>query len=387
MFPLIDRLSLQPSLRPLGVLVFFLFLTHICKASDAISCPVISLLGIDTMGVNLNCDSKGWKAEPEVFWLDAEGNRLPAERTDTVRGPDDLYNVSSRVTVEKRHSNSFTCRVKQNHTNQIREAQIYIADDFFDVQSISSTTVGLVVGLVLCLLMNLILGFFVWKFKTKKSHRDQTNEGEKKNRSKRYRIEDHCVTEEETESQQLMTPETVQMKDLKKGKAARIKPEEELSREAAEKAQKALEEELEAAKTEHEKKQADLQQLHEEKQRKEKNLQRLKERLEKKNTEVETLGVELTKHSWFSSGSKKEKEQKKKEAEKEVENLKKQLETEKMELATKIKEFDDKQAEVQKLGDGIQTMENNLKTEKEKLESYNVKFERSGAAPVQSSSS
>ncbi|GLD68112.1 myelin-oligodendrocyte glycoprotein-like protein [Lates japonicus] len=33
----------------------------------------------------------------------------------------------SRVTVEKRHSNSFTCRVQQNKTNQAREAHINIA--------------------------------------------------------------------------------------------------------------------------------------------------------------------------------------------------------------------------------------------------------------------
>uniref|UniRef100_A0A671TNL7 Ig-like domain-containing protein n=1 Tax=Sparus aurata TaxID=8175 RepID=A0A671TNL7_SPAAU len=55
----------------------------------------------------LQCESTGWGPEPEVFWLDGEGNLLSAGPTETVRGPDDLYTVSSRVTVEKRHSNSF----------------------------------------------------------------------------------------------------------------------------------------------------------------------------------------------------------------------------------------------------------------------------------------
>ena len=77
-------------------------------------------------GLALKCNSTGWYPEPEVFWLDGEGNLLSAGPTETVRGPDDLYTVSSRVTVEKRHSNSFTCRVQQNHTNQIREAQIHV---------------------------------------------------------------------------------------------------------------------------------------------------------------------------------------------------------------------------------------------------------------------
>ncbi|GLD74783.1 uncharacterized protein AKAME5_002611500 [Lates japonicus] len=53
------------------------------------------------------------------------------EKDETVRGPDDLYTVSSRVTVEKRHSNSFTCRVQQNKTNQTTETEIHVPDEFF----------------------------------------------------------------------------------------------------------------------------------------------------------------------------------------------------------------------------------------------------------------
>ena len=97
-------------------------------ASDAISPPVISLAGIDRdRGAVLQCESKGWHPQPEVFWLDSKGNLLSAETTKTVRGPDGLYNVSSRVTVEKRLSNSITCRVQQNKINQIREAYITVA--------------------------------------------------------------------------------------------------------------------------------------------------------------------------------------------------------------------------------------------------------------------
>uniref|UniRef100_A0A667ZMR7 Ig-like domain-containing protein n=1 Tax=Myripristis murdjan TaxID=586833 RepID=A0A667ZMR7_9TELE len=61
----------------------------------------------------LECESKGWYPEPELFWLDAEGKLLSAGAPETVRGPDGLYTVSSRVTVEKSHNNSFTCRVQQ----------------------------------------------------------------------------------------------------------------------------------------------------------------------------------------------------------------------------------------------------------------------------------
>uniref|UniRef100_A0A671TPY4 Ig-like domain-containing protein n=1 Tax=Sparus aurata TaxID=8175 RepID=A0A671TPY4_SPAAU len=133
----------------------------------AASSLVISLSGLDLNkgAVVLQCASSGWYPEPEVFWLDGEGNLLSAGPTETVRGTDDLYTVSSRVTVEKRHSNSFTCRVQQNHINQSRETKIHVPDDFFEVQSSSSsTTVGLAVSLAVCILVILILGFFVWKF-------------------------------------------------------------------------------------------------------------------------------------------------------------------------------------------------------------------------------
>uniref|UniRef100_A0A3Q1JRE9 Ig-like domain-containing protein n=1 Tax=Anabas testudineus TaxID=64144 RepID=A0A3Q1JRE9_ANATE len=87
-----------------------------------------NLTGIDgdKGGVVLQCESKGWYPEPELLWLDAEGKILSAGPTETVRGPDDLYTVSSRVTVEKRHSNNITCRVQQRNINQTRETQIYV---------------------------------------------------------------------------------------------------------------------------------------------------------------------------------------------------------------------------------------------------------------------
>uniref|UniRef100_A0A668S355 Ig-like domain-containing protein n=1 Tax=Oreochromis aureus TaxID=47969 RepID=A0A668S355_OREAU len=89
----------------------------------SVSQAVVKLAGIDQSisGVVLQCESAGWYPEPELLWLDGEGNLLSAGPTETLRGPDDLYTVSSRVTVEKRHSNNITCRVQQRNTNQSRE--------------------------------------------------------------------------------------------------------------------------------------------------------------------------------------------------------------------------------------------------------------------------
>ncbi|XP_059210241.1 butyrophilin-like protein 10 isoform X2 [Centropristis striata] len=94
----------------------------------SVSSPVMADLHLNSSSVVLQCESAGWYPEPEVLWLDGEGKLLSAGPTETVRGPDDLYTVSSRVTVEKRHSNSFTCRVHQKDTNHTTETHIQISE-------------------------------------------------------------------------------------------------------------------------------------------------------------------------------------------------------------------------------------------------------------------
>uniref|UniRef100_A0A669F778 Ig-like domain-containing protein n=1 Tax=Oreochromis niloticus TaxID=8128 RepID=A0A669F778_ORENI len=89
------------------------------------STPVIKVMSNVSSRVVLQCESAGWYPEPELLWLDGEGNLLSAGPTETLRGPDDLYTVSSRVTVEKRHSNNITCRVQQRNTNQSRETHVH----------------------------------------------------------------------------------------------------------------------------------------------------------------------------------------------------------------------------------------------------------------------
>ncbi|KAL7376007.1 hypothetical protein ABVT39_027917 [Epinephelus coioides] len=347
----------------------------------AASSPVISLAGIDgdKGGVVLQCESAGWHPEPEVLWLDNKGKLLSAGPTETVRGPDDLYTVSSRVTVEKRHNNSFTCRVQQRNINQIRETHIQVPDNFFKVQSSYAVPVitGLAVSLAVCIVMPIaLLLILLWKWrqniiKTKRRHCDEIEKGNKKTSSQTNKTEDQSVSAEEREH--LMGTDTVEMKDLKgKGgkKSKHIKKqrsqqqllEEQQRREEAEKEVQTLEEELETKKKEVETKQCELQQLHEEKQRNEDELQTLKEELETKNKE----------------GQNKEDQQRR-----EVETLKKQLETKQMDLDTSIKKIGEKQAEVQQLQNQmIQRMESNLQTLMETL-SNNMESKTNESVPGQ----
>uniref|UniRef100_A0A3Q3ML41 Ig-like domain-containing protein n=1 Tax=Labrus bergylta TaxID=56723 RepID=A0A3Q3ML41_9LABR len=94
--------------------------------AGSVSLPTMSISKASS-GVDLQCKSEGWYPEPEVLWLDGEGNLLSAGSTEIIRGPNDLYTVSSRVTVERRHNNMFTCRVTQNNINQTRETLIHVS--------------------------------------------------------------------------------------------------------------------------------------------------------------------------------------------------------------------------------------------------------------------
>uniref|UniRef100_A0A4W6DU72 Ig-like domain-containing protein n=1 Tax=Lates calcarifer TaxID=8187 RepID=A0A4W6DU72_LATCA len=114
--------------------------TQTAVTFGSVSAPVISGINLNSSTVVLECESKGWYPEPEVLWLDGEGNLLSAGPTETVRGPDDLYTVSSRVTVEKRHSNT----------------------ECFPATSVS--TVRFTMVLVVILIFTCVAAFVVWKW-------------------------------------------------------------------------------------------------------------------------------------------------------------------------------------------------------------------------------
>ncbi|CAK6979241.1 butyrophilin subfamily 2 member A2-like [Scomber scombrus] len=154
--------------------------------------PVISLAGIDRVrgGVVLQCESKGWYPQPEVIWLDSEGNLLSAGPTETIRGPDDLYTVSSRVTVENKHSNSFTCRVQQNNINQTRETHIVVPDDFF--MAPSSCAACITTSVLFSVMFILAVAIFIWKWRYYKTEikMDKKKENEEQLQTESKNIDD-----------------------------------------------------------------------------------------------------------------------------------------------------------------------------------------------------
>ncbi|XP_067380087.1 butyrophilin subfamily 3 member A2-like [Channa argus] len=246
----------------------------------SVSSPGIRLAGLDksTNGVVLQCESKGWYPEPEVLWLDGEGNVLSAGPTETVRGPDDLYTVSSRVTVDKRHGNRFTCRVQQNNINQTRETHIHFLDDFFKVQSRSSaTTVGLAVSLAVSIMLSVLLLLLLWK--KNMSKRNQMDEVEPEDQNN-----DNAETELLTEDSQNET------KQMGRHQAAASRSSSSLlqdENQSGKKREDNLQKELEDKEKKWEN------QLHDEKQRGKKTEDALKKELEDKNKKVSDEKNEL----------------------------------------------------------------------------------------------
>ncbi|KAJ0055926.1 hypothetical protein NL108_016124 [Boleophthalmus pectinirostris] len=153
--------------------------------------PSVSLTKERSGSPVLRCESRGWYPGPELEWLDSEGTVLL--RTEAQRGEsDELFTVSSRLSVEQRLGNTFTCRVKQQESGQSREAQLSIADEFLEACS-SCSVAWVLFGLVLCLTAA-AAAFAVWKFKINKTKMIQNQHKDCEEAVEMLKPEDHKET-------------------------------------------------------------------------------------------------------------------------------------------------------------------------------------------------
>ncbi|KAM6960406.1 butyrophilin subfamily 3 member A2-like [Tautogolabrus adspersus] len=179
----------------------------------SVSLPTVSISKASS-GVVLQCESEGWYPEPEVLWQDSEGILLSAGSTETVRGPDGLYTVSSKVTVERRPNNMFTCRVTQNNINQTREAHIHVPDELFMVQSSYIILITICVGVCVVLIVAVVV-LVVRKHgqnkKNKKYHEGEPDLGERQ--KFRHDIEHQLVLEKGDRNQPMTGKEKMKLLD------------------------------------------------------------------------------------------------------------------------------------------------------------------------------
>ncbi|CAJ1048252.1 butyrophilin subfamily 3 member A2-like [Xyrichtys novacula] len=164
----------------------------------AASSLVISSRRSENNEVVLQCESEGWYPEPEVLWLDSVGNLLSDGPTETIRGPDGLYNVSSKVTVEKRDRNIFTCRVQQKNLNLTRETHVHVPEDFFKTQPSSVSTIILSVMVAVMAITTAVACWALYRRQNQKWDRKHSLTNTK--RSSNDDTELHALTEEERET-------------------------------------------------------------------------------------------------------------------------------------------------------------------------------------------
>ncbi|XP_049319145.1 ribonuclease inhibitor-like isoform X2 [Astyanax mexicanus] len=105
--------------------------------------PVITMEKYESGKFSLLCESKGWRPEPELQWRNSKGVNLTAE-TET-QAVADLFNVKSRITVEK--IDSYYCSVTQRV--HVKEGWIDAQSLFEHVPSEAGKIVGITIGVLL----------------------------------------------------------------------------------------------------------------------------------------------------------------------------------------------------------------------------------------------
>ncbi|XP_062300801.1 butyrophilin subfamily 3 member A2-like [Scomber scombrus] len=118
----------------------------------AASEPKLTVVSAESGGVTLQCEANCWLPQPEITFLDDQGNDISAEEPKRDQNHAGCYSVRRRVTVQTA-TNRVACRVHQPNTNHTRITEILIpADCLTSYTPIIGAAVGvtILVTMVLC---------------------------------------------------------------------------------------------------------------------------------------------------------------------------------------------------------------------------------------------
>ncbi|KAF3697681.1 Butyrophilin subfamily 2 member A1 Precursor [Channa argus] len=100
---------------------------HVIKTLElvvgAVSEPKLRFVSGVGDGATLQCEANCWFPEPEITFLDDQGNSIRADNAKRSHDSMGCFNVTARVTVQ---TNRVTCRVHQPLYNKTRETETYI---------------------------------------------------------------------------------------------------------------------------------------------------------------------------------------------------------------------------------------------------------------------
>ncbi|MGH0165994.1 UNVERIFIED_CONTAM: hypothetical protein FKN15_064258, partial [Acipenser sinensis] len=92
--------------------------------------PSISMDSTQGEQTQLVCRSEGWSPEPEVIWIDRDGNDVTSLSNTTVqRDSQGLLSVSSYIKI-KQQSNVFSCLVRSKTPKPDWESKLHISSEY-----------------------------------------------------------------------------------------------------------------------------------------------------------------------------------------------------------------------------------------------------------------
>ncbi|KAM6960421.1 butyrophilin subfamily 3 member A2-like [Tautogolabrus adspersus] len=126
----------------------------------AVSEPKLSFTSAESGGVTLQCEAGCWMPEPEITFLDQQGNEISADEPRRGQDGRGCHTVTRRLTLQEA-TKRVTCRVDQPNINQTRTTETVIPDG---CMRSCLRTVGIIAGGTLSLLLALSgLALFLWK--------------------------------------------------------------------------------------------------------------------------------------------------------------------------------------------------------------------------------
>lgn len=120
--------------------------------------------------LELGCESEGYPLT-SVTWMDGTFQELPSNLT-SVRTPEQLFQVTSRLKVKSSDRNNYTCVFGVEGLRSTQSARFFIPDELLEPHSYSNHHVILIP----CLLVVTVIFFSLWYYRRRKGLTPDTQE-------------------------------------------------------------------------------------------------------------------------------------------------------------------------------------------------------------------